>query len=336
MSTHPLTRLRTRVVTTPAGTASSAPQQIIWQIGRGVLGKLDVVIPAGHAGLTGIAIVWGGRQIVPYEGGEWIVGNDDEITIELELYVDSSVVVTTYNTDVWDHSHYLRAYMHDLELAPELVGTLPVLELPGTLPPAGLPPEITPVEDVWGGAEVTAEEFLSQLQDILSTFLDQLTGALGTAAPPPPAGGGGGTYGEALQVPVPSVVGLQAPAAEQALTAAGFGWYETDVPSAQNPGTVIAQAPAAGTLADPTVVTVQLQVAVAPPPTTPQTVAVPNVVGKLQGEAQDIIRHAGLRVAVETVVDKRKPKFTVVRQRPAAGTQVQLGSTVTITTTRQQ
>src|SRR5581483_8933076 len=104
------------------------------------------------------------------------------------------------NTDVWDHSHYLRAYMHDLELAPELVGTLPVLELPGTLPPAGLPPEITPVEDVWGGAEVTAEEFLSQLQDILSSFLDQLTATLGATAPPPPAGGGGGTYGEALQV----------------------------------------------------------------------------------------------------------------------------------------
>ncbi len=334
MSTHPRERLRAVIVATPPGTLQAAPQQTVWNVGRGELARLEVVIPDGHVGLTGLAVVWGGRQLVPYEGDEWITGNDDTIALELDLYVDSRVTVLTYNLDdTFVHSHLLRGYVKDLEAALELGTGLPSLTFGAELPLAAVPTDTTPVQDVWSSeADVTAQEFLDQLQGILSDFLDQLQGIT------PAAGGGlgGGLGGGALPstVGVPNVVGMDVTAAEGALDGLGLAWQETDTSSTQNVGTVIAQAPPAGSQVDPSTVTVLLQVAVAQAAPTGAAVVVPNVVGMLQGPAQTALRGAGLKASVAQVVDASKPKFTVTRQKPAAGRSVAQGSTVTITTTR--
>ncbi len=334
MSTHPRERLRALVVTTPANTAIAVPQSTVWNLGRGELARLEVVIPDGHVGLTGLAVVWGGRQLVPYEGGEWIVGNNDEVSLELDLYVDSRVTVLTYNLDdTFVHSHLLRGYVRDLEAALEFGTGLPSLTFGAELPLAAVPTDTTPVQDAWSSeADVTAQEFLDQLQALLSDFLDQLQSII----PATGAGLGGGLGGGVLPttVSVPNVVGMDVTAAEGALDGLGLAWQETDTPSTQNPGTVIAQDPPAGSQVDPSAVTVQLQVAVAQTAPTGAAVVVPNVVGMPQGPAQTALRRAGLKASVVQVVDASKPKFTVIRQKPAAGRSIASGSTVTITTTR--
>lgn len=331
MGTHPQERVRTLVVTTPANTAIAAAISTTWVLGRGVLGHLDVVIPDGHVGLTGLAIIWGGRQLLPYEGGEWLRGNADEITVTLELDVFASVTVLAFNADVFPHSHYLRAYLHDRSSPPSLV--LP--SLGGVLSLEGLsfraPLEQTPLADVWSGADVTAEEFLADLRGLFSAFLDALDARLGG----PGAGAGGEGVPPGGQPPgpvaIPRVIGLMVSGAVAALETIGFAWTETDQESASIEGTVLAQDPSAGTQADPATTTVALTVAVPAPSSAPVTVKVPHVVGMLQGDAATRLRGLGLRVEAAQKRDRSAPRHQVLRQSPQAGTTVALGFVVRLT-----
>lgn len=328
MGTHPYERVRAVVVTTPAGTTAAAPQQTVWTVGRGVLGHVDIVIPDGHVGLTGLALMWGGRQILPYEGGEWIIGNADEIQVVLDLEVNVTVTVLTYNTDVFPHSHRLRAYVHDLAVEVGLFAPAPALFAPSEAPSFGAG-ELSDAE-LEAVVSAAGDAFLAQLQDLFNAFLDQLSATLGGAPPAPPGGAPPAT------VIVPSVLGMQVADAGYALDAIGLGWTETDVPSTSNAGTVIAQDPPAGTEVDPSVTTVALQVAAAAPPPTPTSVTVPNVVGMQQTAAAQALRALGLLVSVQTVVKPKVPRFEVVSQDPRAGRKAAAGSTVTITVAKRK
>lgn len=178
------------MVTTPANTAIAAPQSTSWAVGSGVLDKLDVVIPDGHVGLTGIQLLWGGRQAAPYEGAEWITGNDDEVTIDLDLFTGAgTLVVRTYNTDVtFPHSHHLRAYVSDLERPEALVlPGLPPIPVP-VPPPEELPPpeEVPPAEELPPPEELPTDlgvlaAALGITEEELVTVLDDMLAELQTA-----------------------------------------------------------------------------------------------------------------------------------------------------------
>ncbi len=196
MGTHPRERVRTVTISTPANTAQATPQSTNWTVGFGLLERVDIVIPAGHVGLTGIQLLWGARQVVPYDGAEFLAGNDDEITVELGLWVQSGVlVVRTFNTDdTFPHAFLLRSYVTDIPRLPPLVAPAPVgaLDLSGEvpeLPELPAPGELTFEEEV-----VVAEvfdQFLSDLSTILDGFLSALQTTLSGVAPevttePPP------------------------------------------------------------------------------------------------------------------------------------------------------
>jgi serine/threonine-protein kinase len=62
----------------------------------------------------------------------------------------------------------------------------------------------------------------------------------------------------------------------------------------------------------------------------PEQVAVPDVTGLSRDSAEDLIGEAGLEPAVEEQ-ESEEPEDDVISQNPAAGTEVDRGSTVTIT-----
>ena len=131
--------------------------------------------------------------------------------------------------------------------------------------------------------------------------------------------------GEAL---VPSVQNLPEDQARQALNDAGFKVTQDLTPSTTvEKGVAIKTSPKEGTLA-PKGSRVRLFVSSGPPP-----VAVPAVVGQAKEDARAALEDAGLKVTV-TNVDSDAPKNEVVGQDPAAGTEVDKGSTVTITVSR--
>jgi hypothetical protein len=222
-------------------------------VGNGVVERVDVVIPPGHQALTGLQIQWGARQVLPYDGAEFLVGDNDEITVELGLYVQAGIlVVRTFNTDdTFAHSHLLRAYVIDLERDTGLVLPLPPAPFAGgleELPPVPEPEALfTPEEELT--VSTALDQFLADLDDILTTFLDNLQATLGvtpapaamTEEPVPEAGG---------TVKVPNVVGMQQSPAADKLRGAGFTVTVRQKIDRSKPRfLIVAQAPGGGTQA---------------------------------------------------------------------------------------
>lgn len=60
----------------------------------------------GHAGYTGIALIDSGSFVVPYAQAAqaWLIGDDDDLTFEIEQQTGSSVSLGYYNTST-DFQH---------------------------------------------------------------------------------------------------------------------------------------------------------------------------------------------------------------------------------------
>jgi eukaryotic-like serine/threonine-protein kinase len=126
------------------------------------------------------------------------------------------------------------------------------------------------------------------------------------------------------QVTVPGVVGQEVTAATQALEAEGFTVATEFVNDPAPPNQVIAQDPEAAAEADEGS-TVTLTVSQGPEPVT-----VPDVVGRTQTEANQILTQAGFVVNVVPEENGDVPEDEVISQDPAANTQAAPNATITI------
>jgi serine/threonine-protein kinase len=135
--------------------------------------------------------------------------------------------------------------------------------------------------------------------------------------------------GETL-VGIPSVVGLQEPAAVSTLTEAGFeNVTAVQQASSEAPaGQVIAQTPAGGESVS-TSQEVQLIVSVGPALEPAAVAVVPSVVGLTQTEALAQLSQAGFNEVIVTHTSDGQPG-TVVRQTPMAGTEYSTLRVVTL------
>lgn len=96
-------------VQTPPNTPIASPLSTTIAIGDSFLISGSIRIPSGHAGTTGIQVVFNGTVIIPWENSAlWLVGDDDKIEFDVGTETDSQLVVKTYNLDVWTHIHYCR------------------------------------------------------------------------------------------------------------------------------------------------------------------------------------------------------------------------------------
>ena len=130
------------------------------------------------------------------------------------------------------------------------------------------------------------------------------------------------------QISVPNVVGVAQAAAEAAITAAALvvGTITKANSATVAAGNVISQAPAAGASAQ-LGSAVNLTVSLGPP-----QVAVPNVVGQPQAQAQTAIVAAKLAVgSVTKTTSATVPAGNIVSQTPVAGASAPTGSVVNLT-----
>ena len=136
--------------------------------------------------------------------------------------------------------------------------------------------------------------------------------------------GSGVTLVISLGTAVPNVIGSPQANAQTAITNVGLrvGTVTTANSKTVLPGNVISQNPVAGTNVSPGS-TVNLVVSLG--------VAVPNVVGSPQANAQSAITTAGLTVGTVTTANSATvPAGRVMNQNPAAGTNVAPGSAVAL------
>lgn len=117
------------IVTVPAGTAKAAPQSTAAPVSNVVLNRVELRIPPGHGGLTGFSLQWNGVSIVPFASpAQFIVGDDDDLTFDINEQIGGGLVVVAFNTDaVLPHSFHLRFDVTPFALAASApAGVVPV------------------------------------------------------------------------------------------------------------------------------------------------------------------------------------------------------------------
>lgn len=148
-------------VSTPRSTAEASPQETEVSLPQGTLESVEVVIPEGHAGLTGLAIQYSGEHIFPWGLGTWLEGDDEVVRLPVGRELGGSpVVVRTYNTDdTFSHDHLLRFLVLDPPgVAQRNRGIIALAPAELDIPEEGVLEEEAPlVGDVGDGAEEGAE-----------------------------------------------------------------------------------------------------------------------------------------------------------------------------------
>lgn len=115
-------QLRTTKITITALTAVAAPQTTSWDVGAVVVEWVEIMVPRGHAGLTGIHIDYQGVALIPFSSpAQFLIARDETIRVDLGLEVGAPLSVVAYNVDVFPHSFYLRAFV-DLFLGDDGLG----------------------------------------------------------------------------------------------------------------------------------------------------------------------------------------------------------------------
>lgn len=123
------------VVTTPAGTTAAAPLSTPAGTPHGTLLTIELLIPYGHAGATGICFELAGQQIIPATvGRSWIFGDGLDRDFAVDLEIDRGFNVITHNVGNYVHAHYLRFKMtaQVSSVLPGPVTLLPLSRLEGS------------------------------------------------------------------------------------------------------------------------------------------------------------------------------------------------------------
>lgn len=112
------TRYYDKSVTAPAGTSAFLPTSVAIALEDAHLERIEIDVPDGHDRQTGIRILGNGTPIVPFSLTEYIVANDHYFTIPFDDDIGANdLSVQAFNTDVFDHTFYLRFVISNRQVA---------------------------------------------------------------------------------------------------------------------------------------------------------------------------------------------------------------------------
>lgn len=101
----------------------------------GIVTRLELQVPAGHAGLTSWSFWFASGQILPVTAGSSIVADDETFVWDVENLPTSANAPagagyrSLYsNADVYPHTFHIQVWLDEFE--PEDVPDLPILVLP--------------------------------------------------------------------------------------------------------------------------------------------------------------------------------------------------------------
>lgn len=118
-----LTRYLVVQVSAPANTPQATPVTATFDLGNVELERLWIIIPAGHAGLTGIAVEYETTRIIPFgQQNDFIISDDEDISFDINAEVGHPLTIVMFNKDIFVHEWHLRAKIRSLD-APSDEGT---------------------------------------------------------------------------------------------------------------------------------------------------------------------------------------------------------------------
>jgi hypothetical protein len=118
-------------ITCPAGTAIDAPLETDTSFPPGFVTTVDIVIPDGHSGLTGIYLATSRGRAIPINEGSWLSGNNEKLTYNVSDFLDSGFwQAYTYNLDAFDHGWQVRFLVYSTLKAASTSDTTTLAETP--------------------------------------------------------------------------------------------------------------------------------------------------------------------------------------------------------------
>lgn len=137
-------------ISIPAGTQQLGPQSTSIPLENGYLVEVEVTIPPGHNGLTGVRIEQSRQQILPWGNNSFISGDNYNRVYPINTEIGVNAIrARTYNLDIFVHTIYLRLHVRSLESQGSVPGGNPVdgaigvidggLPTPGDVPDVELP-----------------------------------------------------------------------------------------------------------------------------------------------------------------------------------------------------
>jgi hypothetical protein len=163
--------------TVPAGTPQSAPVKQAWVTEDNTIVDIELEVPPGHNGLTGIRVVKGDTALIPYNPNAWIVANDYSRVFPVNDYIPTGdISVQGFNTGQYNHTFYLRMTMQDYNPTPDA-------SVPSALPdlPTG---DITSAPDPLSPDAILGSSTVAALSDGSITADDLVTDTTGAPVLP--------------------------------------------------------------------------------------------------------------------------------------------------------
>lgn len=126
------TEYRAFSVTVPAGTPQATPAVTDLPMPARIVRSVRLRFPPGPQSTVGVALGAAGVQVIPYNAGGWVIGNDEVIDWPLDGQIDSGAwQLFGYNLGSYAHTIYLA---FALDLVPSTPGAA-TLGLPLTITP---------------------------------------------------------------------------------------------------------------------------------------------------------------------------------------------------------
>lgn len=104
-------------MTVAKATTIAAPSTQNPGLPSGLLESVEVQIPPGHVGATGLRFTYAGQQILPWSNvPAWINGDNLDVTFPVDFDIDGGLRCVGYNIGNYPHSFFLRFTIRQLPI----------------------------------------------------------------------------------------------------------------------------------------------------------------------------------------------------------------------------
>jgi len=107
-------------ITIPPNTPSEAFFSQTLRLSRGIIKRIDLVFPAGCAGLVGVRLLKQAFQVIPLNYPKWIETDGETVSIQTEIYLTEipyELEFQGYNLDdTFEHTIRVRVLMEPSSL----------------------------------------------------------------------------------------------------------------------------------------------------------------------------------------------------------------------------
>lgn len=111
-------RVEIFTITCPANTAQANAIEQPLAMTPGEVETVEIVIPRGHVGITGLAIAYAHTIVIPNAGAAFIIGDSEKMVWPLANYGNTGAwSAFVYNGDNRAHLWQLRFHVWEIELS---------------------------------------------------------------------------------------------------------------------------------------------------------------------------------------------------------------------------